>query len=143
MSNRTRKLRRCQAISVLLVFAWQSEVFGVCVTGNRGVERHGTVVGMAYPRLDSAERRFLHGEPVLGGARDHEQQHGPPLHCCSTGRTCTPTAVAQSPTVDPAVRVISLAGAPRSLEVSVLMPLRRPPPAHGPPAYLRFAALLI
>jgi hypothetical protein len=110
--------------------------------GNRGVEGHGVVVGVAYPRWESAERRFLQGEPVLGGARDHDQQHAP-LHCCSKGGTYSPTAVAQSPTVDPAVRVVSLAGAPRSLEVSVLMPLRTPPPAHGPPAYLRFATLLI
>lgn len=142
MSDVTHKLSRCQAISVLLVFAWQSEAFGACVMGNRGVEGHGAVVGMAYPRSDSAERRSLQGEPILGGARDREQQNGP-LHCCSTGRTCTPTAVAESPTVDPAVRVVSLASPPRSLEVSVLMPLRRPPPAHGPPAYLRFATLLI
>lgn len=141
MGSSTPKLRRCQAISVLLVFAWQSETAGVCMMGNRGVEGHGAVVEMAHSQLDSAERRFLQGKPVLGGARDHEQQHGP-LHCCSTGRTCTPTAVAQSPTVDPAVRVVSLTG-PRSLEVPVPTPLRTPPPAHGPPVYLRFAALLI
>lgn len=141
MSNYRRKLRRCQAISVLLVFAWQSQAFGACVMGNRRVEGHGAVVGATYLRSDSAERRFLQGEPVRGGARDHEQQDGP-LHCCSTGRTCTPTAVAQSPTMDLVVRVVVLAD-PRSLEVPVPRPLRTPPPAHGPPAYLRFATLLI
>jgi hypothetical protein len=136
MSRGTGKLRRCQAILALLVFAWHSEGFGVCVMGNCGVEGHDAVVGTAYPGSDSR------GRAVVGGARDHDQQHAP-FHCCSTGGTCTPTAVAQAPTVDPAVWVVSLVGAQRSLEVSVLIPLRTPPPAHGPPAYLRFATLLI
>ena len=50
MSNRGRNLRRCQAISVLLVFAWQSEAFAVCVMSNHGVEGHAAVVGAAYPQ---------------------------------------------------------------------------------------------
>lgn len=139
---------RCgRVIVALLVMAW------LPYTSTRCIEDSATKTGRRFlpaapdGRADSHRGQGHAPHPAEGtrrGRDDHEHGQDPWGTCCeSTGKYAF-TVTSRPPAAKPTVRVVTLA---TEIVVTDRLPAfwHRPAQhlAHGPPAYLRYATLLI